>query len=220
MSDSASEPLPTLAEDLQLLLGRGGGELAHGYSDVAAAALVELVILGRIGSQASHGFFANKGERKLFVTDSTPTGVPILDAALSRVARSSRPWGVYRCVTKVQGRVSRLVVERLIERGAIRSEGRPAGWKSKLQIADEAQHREAVFRRDTAYFAPEPVSSPRDAALVDLVRNANENFRIDDGTGPTTFRDWYPPELRDTIVAILEVEGVLTSAGGGGGYEG
>jgi hypothetical protein len=60
---------PSLPEDVQLVLAVGGGELLPGATELAAAALVELTLLARVGSVPETGFLARKGFRNLIVLD-------------------------------------------------------------------------------------------------------------------------------------------------------
>lgn len=219
-ADSLTGSIPSLPEDVQMVLATGGGELADGGMEAAAAALVELTLLGRLGSVPEKGFLARKEARKLVVLDDRPTGVPTLDSALEPMVRRGRPWYPFYCIRKLCGPVSRATQDVLIERGAIRREGRAGGLKTTLWIADEPQHRASVHRLDTAWLNPGAVTDPRSGAFVDLLRNAGERFSRGAGRDPVIAWEWYPEEVRDTVAAILDAERTTTSASSGTGYEG
>ena len=79
----------SLAEDVQLVLAVGNGQLRQGAMETAAAALVELALRGRVGSEPDAGFFAGPIARKLIVIDASPTGERRFRAA---TRGSSAPW--------------------------------------------------------------------------------------------------------------------------------
>src|SRR5690554_3471781 len=124
--------IPSLPEDVQLVLARGAGELRQGATELAAATLVELALLGRIGSVPETGFLARKGMRNLVVLDDRPTGVGTLDNALERFAARGKPWPAFSCLKKLGTPVARETQETLIRRGAIRRGGRFSGLKTTL----------------------------------------------------------------------------------------
>ena len=64
------------------------------------------------------------------------------------------------------------------------------------------------------------VTDPRAGALVDVMRNAGEPFNRHSGLEPVIRWEWYPPEFRETVHAILDAERVATSASSGTGWEG
>lgn len=214
------EDLPSLPEDVQLVLALGGGELHEGATELAAAALVELALLGRVGSVPETGLFARKDVRKLVTLDDRPTGVDSLDSALELLADRGKPWAAFSCVNKLSTPVARATQEALIRRGAIRRNGTVGGIRTTLSIADEAQHRAAVFRLDTAWLKPETVTDPRSGAFVDLLRSADQRFSRGAEREPIVKWNWYPEAVRDTVSTIFATERVTTSASSGTGYEG
>lgn len=225
LSDVASqETVPPLCEDVQLVLSLGGGKLQVGGMDLAAAALVELVIRGRVGSVPERGFMARKDVRKLTVISEEPVGVTALDAALKAVVAKGKPWNAYSSLRKIWRPVASATQDALIARGAIARSGPFGGLKSALSIVDERQYRAAVARLDAAWLRPESVTDVRSAAFVDLLRNSPPSFnrgaQLPHGTqnAPLIEREWYPSEIRDTLVGIFQAQRAAT--GVGTGYEG
>lgn len=227
MSDSpAATPqgipgeVPSLPEEVQLVLAVGDGKLRVGATELAAAALVELALLGRVGSVPETGFLARKNTRQLTILDDRPTGVGTLDIALDQLVARGKPWAAFSCLKKLSKLVARETQELLIRRGAIQRDGRFGGIKTTLSIADEQQYRAAVYRLDTAWLKAETVTDPRSGALVDLLRNAGQRFSRGAEREPAIKWDWYPDGVRDTVETILEAERVTTSASSGTGHEG
>ena len=212
----------SLAEDVQLVLAVGNGQLRQGVMETAAAALVELVLRGRVGSVPDAGFFAGPIARKLIVIDASPTGIPSLDCALRLLVEKGKPWTAYKCVRRIWRQVSWVVQEELMGMGAVSRPGKFGSTLDHLTIVDEQQHRAAVHRLDTAWLYPENVTDPRSGAFVDLLRNAGDPFnRRQEQEQEAVIRwEWYPSELRDTIQGILEAEKLATGAGPATGWEG
>lgn len=220
MTDSSLDELPSLPEDVQLVLELGDGRLQQGATELVAAALVELTLLGRVGSVPETGFFARKNVRRLVVLDESPTGVATLDSALAALVERGKPWAAYSCLKRLVGPVSRATQDALIGRGAISRDGRPGGIRTTLTVADERQKRDATHRLDTAWLNPEAVTDARSGAFVDLLRNASERFSRGAQHEPVVRWDWYPEGVRETVLGILEAERVTASASSGTGYEG
>ena len=218
--DSQLGGVPSLPEDVQLVLALGGGELQQGAWELPAAALVELALLGRVGSVPETGFLARAGVRNLVVLDDRPTGVSTLDSVLERFAARGKPWSAFSCVKRLCRPVVRETQDTLIRRGAIRRNGRFGGLKTTLSIVDESQYRASVYRLDTAWLNPGAVTDPRSGAFVDLLRNAGRQFSRGAEGEPVIVWEWYPEEVRDTVAAIFEAERITTSASSGTGYEG
>ncbi|MCW4384912.1 GPP34 family phosphoprotein [Salinibacterium sp. SYSU T00001] len=192
--------------------------------EVAAAALAELVLLGRVGSVPETGFMSRKGKHKLVVLSADPVGAPALDGALvAMMSMGTKPRDAFGILPKVWKPVASAVQEALIERGVIRREGRFGGLRSSLWIVDGAQQRDAIFRLNAAWLTPEAVSDIRDAVFVDLMRNADDRFNRGAQrphgveNAPVIERDWYPPEICDALIEIFAAE--RATAGPGAGYE-
>ena len=133
--DSPPGGVASLPEDVQLVLALGGGELRQGAWELVAAALVELALLGRVGSVPETGFLARAGVRNLVVLDDRPTGVSTLDSVLERFAARGKPWSAFSCVKRLCRPVVRETQDTLIRRGAIRRNGRFGGLKTTPVLA-------------------------------------------------------------------------------------
>src|SRR5690554_8017107 len=125
--------IPSLPEDVQLVLARGAGELRQGATELAAAALVELALLGRVGSVPETGFLARKEVRNLVALDETLTGVGTLDIALEQLVAKGKPWGAFSCLKKLSTPVARETQDALIRRGAIVRDERFGGLRTTLR---------------------------------------------------------------------------------------
>lgn len=222
MSESSNNQggFPSLPEDVQLVLSIGGARLQQGGPELVAAALVELALLGRVGSVPETGFLARKDVRRLTVLNDRPTGVRPLDAALTALSDHGKPWAAYSCVKKLMQPVARETQDALLRRGAIARDGKFGGLKTTLTISDEQQHRDALQRLDKAWLGLEQVTDARSGAFIDLMRNAGERFSRGAQHEPVVRGNWYPDGVRETVAAILEAERIAASASSGTGYEG
>src|SRR5664279_4677074 len=93
--------IPKLAADVQLASLLGGGQLNWCWTEMSAAVLIELTLLGRIGSTPETGLFARESVRKFVVLDRTPTQQPVLDYVLARIVDRGKPWEIYACLRKL-----------------------------------------------------------------------------------------------------------------------
>lgn len=204
----------TLAHEIQLASHLGGGQLNWCWTQSSAAALLELLFLGRISAIPETGWFARAEVRKIIVIDPTPTGQPILDLALARLVARGKPWEVHACIRRLATPISDAVLESLIAIRAIRRQGRPRGWKTTFWVAVPTAHDQAMRRINGAWANPLEVTDVRTGALVDLARNTYG--MIDRGDREGTIRwEWYPAEIRDVVEQILLTVRSSTSGDGG-----
>lgn len=184
----------TLADELALLVhqddgSRALGQPALGYG-LAGALLVELALAGRVAVV----------DRKVAVVDPAPTGHPLLDRALDRVAgdgpRTPAHW-----VDKLSRALTEEVMAGLVDRGVLRrEEGRvllvfprtrfpaPDGAEPAAETAARARMRRAVL-------GDGPVD-PRTAALCALVRAVGLDRRV--------FTDLPRRQVRAALKAISD----------------
>jgi len=200
----------TIAEDVQLMLSQQAGRLDSNQVIPVAGALVELALLGRLSSVEKKGFFENPIGRLLTVADPTPTGQPILDAALDPVVKHGKPWRIDRAIVAVRGPVLTEVHAALEARGLVRATGKPTDARAFLEIVDAVavdQRRSELARARTL---PHTVTDPRVGAVVDLLRNGGNLYR--GATGPQEKRteNWYPAPVSETVDAVLRAEHYLT----------
>ncbi|WP_299036415.1 GPP34 family phosphoprotein [uncultured Pseudokineococcus sp.] len=108
----------------------------------------------------------------LVVLDATPTGEPVLDAALAEVAAGARPKPPKRWLTALGKDARAASLERLVERGVLRrEEGRVLGLFPRTRYPEADGGPEARVRQrlhDAVVVGTTP--DARTAALASLVR--------------------------------------------------
>jgi hypothetical protein len=216
VASTTPEPSPdglTIAETVQLMLGREPGRLVADQIVPVAGALIELAVLGRITSVEKKGFFVDPIKRLLTVSDPSSTGNSILDAALTGIIAYGKPPQIDRAILSLSKPVLSEVHRALEQRGLVRVTGGPRLSSVNLEIADaeRVEHHRTVMRR--AQSLPGSVTDPRVGAVIDLLRNGGDLYR--GYRGPTEDHDnhWYPGHARETVDAILRAEEFLTLSG-------
>ncbi|BEL11092.1 GPP34 family phosphoprotein [Actinoplanes sichuanensis] len=166
--------MSTLAEDvLQLVFDdkTGRSVINQTYLDsvIAGALLLDLIRLGRVAPGEPEGRDGRK--RAAIVTDRTPTGDPLLDAALATVAE--KPLTLKKAVEALVKGNRKAVIERLVERGILRHDRTRVLGIFKLTSFPAADtENEAALRRDlaaTLHQGVEPDS--RTASLIALLHS-------------------------------------------------
>lgn len=222
-----------IAEDLLLLLtDDDSGRLVASSSEVdvalGGAMLVELAQRGRAGV-AEPGGRVRKG--RVEVLDQTPTGDPLLDAALAACVakQGKRPQDVVTALGKKQREA---LYARLVEAGILRAEhGKVLGvFPTKRWPAEDAAHEEEVRAAVTTALRNGLADGERTAAIVSLLhalkavhkavppaavglakRDLNANAkRIAEG-------DWASAAVRK---AIDSTNAAIAAAAGGGAVAG
>ena len=188
------------------MLRLNSGRVAFGWVELAAAALIELVLTGRVSVQPARGFFRGVDDRNLVVVDPTPTGHSVLDGALAVLVGHAKPWRAMHSLTPVGRQVSPAVHAELQRRGFARVVGSFPDLGGYLQITNEEAQGEVKDRLDRARRVPLDVTDPRLGALVDVLRNSNDGFRGEQGVQPVIRWEWYPQDARDAVYAILWAE--------------
>lgn len=200
----------SLPEEVQLVLQRRPGKLEFGWTQLAAAALTELALDGRIGSVPNRALFTGGKNRLLTVLSDAPLASPVLEVALRLVDERTKPWIPYKCVLEIGREVSLATHAELVRRRIVSVVGDAAKPKGYLQVEDEAWTRKVKAKLDRARAKPDEVDDPRTGALVDVVQNAGNFYIGDTGPQPRMMREWYPPEVRDTVDAILQGEALVS----------
>lgn len=208
-SDQASLSLP---EEVQLVLQTRPGKLEFAWTQLAAAALADLALEGRIGSVPNRALFTGGKSRLLTVLSDAPLSSPILDVALRLVNARTKPWIPYKCVLNIGREVSLATHSELVRKGIVTVVGDAAKPKGYLQVENVALPDQVKAKLDRARLQPDEVSDPRVAALVDVVQNAGNLFIGDSGLWTRMMREWYPPLVRDTVDAILEGEALVSQS--------
>ncbi|GAA2665517.1 MULTISPECIES: GPP34 family phosphoprotein [Actinosynnema] len=108
--------MTTLADELVLICysDEGKPSFTHpilGYG-VTGALLTELVLAGRV----------DLADKKVVVTDPTPTGEPAVDALLARLAEADKPRKPQQWMHKLYKESTTKVLDGLVERGVVRRE--------------------------------------------------------------------------------------------------
>jgi len=200
----------TIAEDVQLMLTQLPGRLEVDQVIPTAGALIELALLGRLSSVEKKGFFVDPIGRLVTVADPTPTGRPILDAALAGIVKHGKPWQIQRAIQSVRLPVLAELYASLEARGLVRSVEKAAGSRPYLEIVDATAVDQRRTELGRARTLPQTVTDPRLGAVVDLLRNGGNLYR--GATGPLQPRteDWYPADVSETVDAIVRAEHYLT----------
>lgn len=161
-----------IAEDLLLLITDDDtGRLVVSLNEVdvalGGAMLVELAALDRVGI-AEPGGRVRKG--RVEVLDKTPTGDPMLDAALATIVakEGKRPQDVVTALGKKQRET---VYGRLVEAGILRAEqGKVLGvFPTKRWPAEDAAHEEEVRAAVVTALRNGLAGDERTAAIVSLL---------------------------------------------------
>lgn len=169
-----------LAEDLLLFAldddkgttdWTGWGELPFA---LAGALLADLALLQRIELRE---------EEKVALLDATPTGDPLLDAALTRIANSEKPHDAEHWVTTLNSKVEKLqdrLEERLVFHGILRREEHRILFifpSDRYPTADASVERE-LHEQIRAVLLTDESPDPRTVVLISLLRSC----KLLDGT--------------------------------------
>lgn len=200
----------SLPEEVQLVLQRRPGKLEFGWTQLASAALADLALEGRIGSVPNRALFTGGKARLLTVLSDAPASSPVLDVALRLVSARAKPWIPYKCVLDIGRDVSMATHAELVRKGIVTVVGDSSKLDGYLQIEDDARPRSVKAKLDRARTQPDSVDDPRTSALVDLMQNAGNLYVGDAGLEPRMMREWYPPDVRDTVDAILQGESLVS----------
>ncbi|MFH5923660.1 GOLPH3/VPS74 family protein [Roseomonas xinghualingensis] len=174
-------PLTMPEELILLMLDDQSGRLhemagpASGYV-VGAAILAELALRNRIDTDP----------QRLFVADPTPTGDPLLDPVLARIAADPGPskdepdgtrhdsrWWIETLGREADG-FRDTIFARLVARGILREERGRFLWifpERRYPLISDKEEREVKARLMAVIFQDE-IPEPRDSLLIGLVRAA------------------------------------------------
>lgn len=198
----------SIAENVVLMLSTKKGELVFEWNMPAVAALIELVLAGRIGSVPNTSFVNEASPRKLVVLDPTPMGESALDSALGILASRTRPLRPSKAVAAVRHEVTLAVYSALEGRGMAHAVGNFPS-RGHLRIDDDEGF---AFERDRLALIrsrPDLVTDARTGAFIDVLRNGAPSYAGENGLHPRIRWEWYPQDVRETIDAILMAEQIL-----------
>jgi len=198
----------SLAEAVVLMLSTKKGELDFEWNMPATAALIELVLAGRVGSVPNTSFFNEASPRKLVVLNPTPTTNSALDSALSILASSPKPLTPSKAVTAVRHDVTLAVYAALEVRGMAHAVG-DFPSRGHLHIDDGEGFAAARDRLALIRSHPEKVTDARTGAFIDVLRNGAPSYAGEQGLHPRIRWEWYPQDARATVDAILIAENIL-----------
>ncbi|GIE80012.1 hypothetical protein Aph02nite_59620 [Actinoplanes philippinensis] len=166
--------MSTLAEDvLQLVFDdkTGRSVINQTYLDsvIAGALLLDLIRLGRVTPGQPEG--KDGKDRAAIVTDRTPTGDPLLDAALATVAE--KPRTLRKAVEALVKGNRKAVIERLVERGILRHDrSRVLGiFKLTSFPAADTENEAALRRALVATLHEGAAPDSRTASLIALLHS-------------------------------------------------
>lgn len=198
----ATPYVPSIAEDIQLMLQQRSGQLEPDQVMPGGGALIELALLGRIATDPKAGFLTEPADNaRLVVVDPSPTTSDMLDDALAVLA-ARRPSFSYKLLQPVTAAVVPHLYSALVRRGILRDTGGHPRGRAPLEIADEVVFLERKSLLARARSLPATVSDPRIGAVIDLLRN-NSTYRGETGLLSIIAGDWYPPATKDVIASIL-----------------
>lgn len=208
----------TVAERVQLVAAGSADLLCHAPPfALSAAALVELALLGRLGTARNTAFFNGGAPVRLTVLDGTPTGNPVLDAALAPIAARRALRTPDKWIVDLWRVVPEAVVAELTRRGiasavvslTVEEAAASPGRTARLRVDDPWATTERRLVSE-ARAVPEGVTDPRLGAVIDVVDHFGEAFSPEFSARPFVPRQWYPESTRATIEQILRAEMLVT----------
>lgn len=130
---------------------------------LAGAALMDLALLNRIDTDPG----------QLILVDPTPTGEPILDYCLSRIAGAEAPMNVQGWIDRLAGSddtLQQMALDRLLERGILRKEDKRFLWVFSNRVYPVIDDREIteVKKRISDLIFSDDIPDPRDIVLLSL----------------------------------------------------
>ncbi len=214
----------TLTEDLVLLLlspdtGRAIVDSTSFDRAIGGALLLDLATRERITADG------DGAKARLTVADDTPTGDPLLDAALARL---DKPVKAQKAVERLARGTRTPVLERLVERGLVRRER--SRLLGVLPVTTwppvDAVPREELRRRVAAVLRDGAQPDQHLALLISLVHAVKAEHKIVDGTrrqlraraAEVTEGEWAGKAVRKAIQAVeagvaAAVAGAAAAAG-------
>lgn len=224
MTTSTNAPLPadradpaidittlTVAERTQMVAAMRGDDLVPAPPfALSTAVLIELCLRGRLGPVVSTGLF-NPGWVNLTVLNATPTGSPVLDGPLARIAARTTARAASKWIVDLWEDVPAVVVAELARRGIATAVLTRKGRVSHLQI--DAAEWAALERRhiSQARAVPEGVTDAMLGAVIDVIDHFGDAFSPEFSSRAFVPRSWYPEAQRETILGILRAETLVSA---------
>ena len=163
-----------LYEEVMLLaLHDDKGTLGTSFSDyaVSGAVLAELAMSGRIEVEETKKQLVN-------VLDAAPTGDPVIDECIEKMATSKRRASLASWVSKLAGikKLRHKVATQLVKRGILKADERKILWLFTQKIYPELNPEpedEIVARLQTAIFDDVPEIDEHTCVLISLADGSN-----------------------------------------------
>ncbi|WP_213815757.1 GPP34 family phosphoprotein [Glaciihabitans sp. dw_435] len=210
---SIAVPPLSLPEELQLALPaprRGPSDsIAWGFWEIGAAAVIDLALAGRLGPVDPPSTSTNAWDRKIRVTDPTPTGIAPLDVLLEAFVARDKPWKAVACITRTAASVSSATAVSLAGRGLVVAHGRSGQPTAYLEVVD-ADARRAAEEHLRSRPADLLATDDRAAILLDIWRQTVSAPPQPAVSAPRT-SERYPDAVRYVIEAALESTRALTA---------
>lgn len=165
-----------LYEGLVLLaLNDETGDTLGSYVEytIAAGVIAELLLLNKIKVN-------RENKDKVEVLDNTPTGDPVMDRALQKIADKKRPDTLKNWVSRIaqSSRLKHKVAEQLVADGIVKSEDKKVLWIFNYKVYPELNPEpEQQLRTDMRRLVIDnPIEvDPRISLLVALAKSAVNN---------------------------------------------
>lgn len=213
MSES-TVAVPSIAEDVQLMLFRLPDRVQWSQGLTGAGALIELAMLGRIVADPNTTILRSPADdARLVIVNATPTGSSMLDVALSVLVAHRRTASTQRVILKVTTVIAPHLHAALVGRGVLRDNGGYVRGRVQSEVADDEVLAKRMSVLSYAWYLPDSVTDPRLNAVIDLL-NSTDFYSFDHGAGPLFSGDNYPSETRDTIASILKATRRLYASAG------
>jgi hypothetical protein len=185
----------TLAEELLLLVYNDEGTaelsnpaLSHG---LGGSVLLDLTLAGRV----------DVADKKVTVTDPTPTGEPLLDEALQRIGESKKPRSPKDWINRLGSGLDDRVLDRLVTAGILRRERDKVLWvfpRTRYPAPHGVQPpvETDLRQRLTAAVTGDGPVEPRLAALCGLLRAVGLDKKV--------FKDLPRDRVKERLARIAE----------------
>lgn len=173
MSTTNGSPLNLYEEIMLLALRDEQGTIAAGFPEhlVAGAILAELLFKGRISVEETR-------KQLVDLKDKTPTGDPIINESLDKIATARRRASLQTWVSRLAGLkdLRHRIARQLCDRGILRADEDKILFLFTRKIYPEtnpAPEQEIVGRLRDAIFSDDEQIAPRTAVLLSLANGAN-----------------------------------------------
>ncbi|MET7426679.1 GPP34 family phosphoprotein [Dactylosporangium sp. NPDC005555] len=212
MSNGLADDFLLLALDDQGTNLVGDPALDYG---LAGAVLLDLVLAGRL----------RLDDDRVVVVDAAPTGDPIADAALGRIAEAGKPRKPDAWIQPLTGKLRARLLDRQVEAGVLRREEDRVLWvfpRTRYASATGAEPAaETAVRRDLTEAVDGNGAVPaRTAALLGLVQAVGFAEKVFPGRGKKELKfrldeiaegNWAAGAVQQAIAAMQAIIATMTA---------